>query len=158
LSDVNNTLMAALTKLDVSLVKAAIASGADLTYKDLDGRTPLFEATLLGNIPIVQYLIMNGADVNAMDDRGETPLHFAAREYQVDAAKCLISHGAFVDAKDANGNTPHSTAVYSSSGRGDMIRLLLASSADRDLKNRYGVSPIMLAKSIANFNVYQHFQ
>jgi ankyrin repeat protein len=63
-----------------------------------------------------------------------------------------------VDARDKHGNTPLSKAVFYSQGSGEMISLLLRWGADRDLKNNYGVSPVGLARSIANYDVARFFE
>jgi ankyrin repeat protein len=68
-------------------------------------------------------------------------------------AKLLLDHGAAADAQDAHGNTPLSHAVFESRGRGEMIRLLLSFGADKALKNKHGVSPENLARTIANYDV-----
>ena len=43
-------------------------------------------------------------------------------------------------------------------GRGDMIKLLLAHSPDKTLKNKHGVSPEDLAKTTANYDVSKFLQ
>jgi ankyrin repeat protein len=58
-----------------------------------------------------------------------------------------------VDAQDIHGNTPLSRAVFDSKGRGQVIKLLLSSGANKDLKNKHGISPEDLAKSIGNYDV-----
>ena len=58
-----------------------------------------------------------------------------------------------MDAPDVNGNTPLSNAVFDSRGRDQMIKLLLSFGANKTLKNKHGVSPEDLAKSIGNYDV-----
>jgi ankyrin repeat protein len=98
-------------------------------------------------------LIRSGANVNARDKTSLTPLHYAARFFQLDLAKLLIKNGAEVDARDNDGNTPLSDAVFESRGRGEMIAVLIAAGATKNLKNSHGVSPLELAQSISNFNI-----
>jgi len=85
-------------------------------------------------------------------------LHFAARAFNPDATKLLLDNGAEGDAQDSNGNTPLSTAVFESRGRGSVIEVLLQNGADKNLKNKYGVSPSDLAESIANYDVKKFLQ
>ncbi len=136
-------------------VRQAIAEGEGVDTLDQDGRTPLFYASGDGAVEIVSELIHHGARPDKRDRNLETPLHFAAREYHLEVAGLLIKHGANVDAQDVHGNTPLSNAVFYSRGRGDLIKLLLSSGADKALKNRHGISPEDLADTIANFNVRQ---
>jgi ankyrin repeat protein len=145
-------LLKAVFQGSLTAVKAAIKEGENINEKDRDGRTPLFQAVTDGNIAIVSELLDNGAEVNARDKSQETPLHFAAREHQIEIAKLLLNRGALVDAQDLHGNTPLGGAVFASRGRPEMI-LLLNHSADKTLKNKHGVSPEELAKSIGNYDV-----
>ena len=144
---------------DLSLVQQLIAEGEIVDSLDRDGRTPLFHAVGDGKIEIVSELIASGANVNAKGKiKLETPLHFAAQEYRLAIAGRLLRHGAEVDAQDAYGNTPLSTAVFHSSGRGEMIKILLAHGANKNLKNKYGVSPASLAATIANYDMVQFLE
>jgi ankyrin repeat protein len=138
---------------DLGRIREATERGDDIDSLDSDGRTPLFISVKDGDVAVASALIDAGANVNARDINLETPLHFAAREYRVVLAKLLLDHGAAVDAQDSHGNTSLFRAVFDSKGRGDMILLLLAHSADKYLQNKHGVSPEELANSIANFDV-----
>ncbi len=121
------------------------------------GRTPLHYAALEGRLDEAKRLLAEGADASARDDNGWAPLHFATQNWHVDIASLLLSSGAEVDARDSNGNTPLCNAVFSSKGRGELIVLLRAHGADPLLQNNHGVSPVGLAKTIANYDVAQHF-
>jgi len=55
-------------------------------------------------------------------------------------------------------NTPLFRAVFSSNGRGDIIKLLLLYNADMNLKNKSGISPLQLAKTIGNYDITQYMQ
>jgi len=84
-------------------------------------------------------------------------LHAAAEHQLLDIAELLLDAGAEVDALDDNGNTPLSNSVFSFRGNGEMITLLRRWGADPYKKNNYGVSPVELARQIANYNVSQFF-
>lgn len=142
---------------DIAAVRMCLAQGDDIHAQDRDGRTPLFQSVADGNVAISSQLIQAGANVNEQDKKQETPLHFAARENQVEVAELLLKSGAQVDAQDSHGNTPLSNAVFYSRGRGEMIKLLMAHSADKSLKNKHGVSPEELAKNIANYDIAKFF-
>jgi ankyrin repeat protein len=124
---------------------------------DRIGRTPLHYAALEGKLDEAKRLLTEGADPSARDDNGWTPLHFAAQSWQMEMASLLLSSGAPVDAQDSNGNTALCNAVFSSKGRGELIGLLRAHGADPRLENNHGISPLGLAKTIANHDVKQHF-
>jgi ankyrin repeat protein len=139
---------------DVRVAHLAIAEG-DVNGLDESKRSPLFYAVLHGELELVTELINHGANPNIRDVNGETPLHFAAREYRPQEVKVLLAHAAIVDLQDEHGNTPLWRAVFDSRNRGEVISLLLAAGADKTLKNRHGVSPEELAKTIANHNAAQ---
>ncbi len=127
------------------------------TSIDRDGRTALHYAALENNIAEVQHLLEAGFAAGAADKSGLTPLHFAAQEYSVGAAALLITHGAPVEAQDTHGNTPLCKAVFYSNGRGELIQLLREAGADPNRQNKHGVSPLSLARTIANYDVRQFF-
>jgi ankyrin repeat protein len=118
---------------------------------------PLTEAVISNEVETVRTLLSSGVDVDQQDKIGYTALHYAAQNYLLDIALVLLEHKASVDAKDTYGNTPLFRAVFNSKGRGDMIQLLLIFGADKDSKNNHGVSPIELAKTIANYSIVQFF-
>jgi ankyrin repeat protein len=123
---------------------------------DRMGRTPLHYAVVDGKLDEAKKLLAAGADASARDDNGWTPLHFAAQGWRVDFADLLLSSGAEIDAQDSHGNTPLGKAVFNSKGRGDLIALLRAHGADPTLENKHGVSPLSLARTIANDEVMQY--
>jgi uncharacterized protein len=124
---------------------------------DRAGRTPLHYAALEGDGPRVRQLLETGMDAGVSDDTGWTPLHFAAQSNAADVVAILLRAGAIVDPQDAHGNTPLIKAVFSSRGFGDVIKLLRAHGADPHLPNASGVSPLKLARTIANYDVRQFF-
>ena len=87
-----------------------------------------------------------------------TALHFAAQEGSLDISKLLLDNVARVDVQDAYGNTALNRAVFFSGGSGELIRLLLEHGADRNLKNRKGISPLDLANRTTNFDLKQFFK
>ncbi len=129
----------------------------DTMKQDRTGRTQLHYAASEGNIDLVHSLIVDGADVNAQDNEGWSPLHFAAQANSAECLAELLRAGANVDAKDKFGNTPLHEAVFSSRGAGQGIELLRNAGADATTANLHGVSPVMLARTIANFDVARFF-
>ena len=121
------------------------------------GRTPLHLAACEGKAEDVARLLNDGADANVQDDEGLAPLHFAARAASIEVTKLLLDAGANVRLRDADGNTPLGKAVFSSRGDGSVIKLLRDAGADPSEPNNYGVSPVGLARTIANFDVAQFF-
>jgi ankyrin repeat protein len=127
------------------------------TILDRAGRSPLHYAAAERDSDYVSELIQEGADVNLADKNGWTPLHFAAQSNNAEIARLLLDSGAFVDPRDGYGNTPLSTAVFNSRGDGELIGSLRTRGANPNSKNESGVSPVRLARTIANYNVAQFF-
>lgn len=140
---------------DIGGLVKLLKDGTSSNTRDRDGRTPLMHATVESNAALASVLITHGADVNLVDSHGWSALHFAAQESDIQIASILLEHGAQVDAQDDHGNTPLNNAVFSSRGRGDLIKLFLSRGADKELKNKYGISPLDLAESIGNYDVAQ---
>ncbi len=133
-------------------------TGVDVNVQEKHGRTPLMDAVINKNTEIVRMIIQRGANVNLQDSRGLSALHFAAQNYLLDIAQILLQNQARVDIQDIHGNTPLNDAVFNSMEKGEMIKLLLAKGADKDLKNKHGVSPRQLASTIGNYNVAQFLE
>jgi ankyrin repeat protein len=124
---------------------------------DRAGRTPLHYAAADADVQQVRQLLATGLIAAASDDDGWTPLHFAAQSNSADVATILLDAGAPVDTTDSSGNTPLWKAVFNSQGDGKLIKLLRARGADPHTKNKHGVSPLKLARTIANYDVRQFF-
>lgn len=150
-------LIEAVLARDALRVRASVDAGCSVDDRDSDGRSPLHHACIQSQDEIAELLLSRGARPDVADHEGWTPLHYAAQNFAVEVARKLVQAGAHVDACDANGNTPLFRAVFESRGRGEMIKLLLEAGADRERANDYGISPIALATTIANYDVKQWF-
>jgi ankyrin repeat protein len=121
------------------------------------GRTALHYAAADGAKEEVSRLLHEGANPNAQDDNGFSPLHFAAQAVSPAVTSLLLAAGARVDVVDSFGNTSLFRAVFASRGDGSVISLLRAAGASATILNKSGVSPLSLARTIANFDTAQYF-
>lgn len=124
---------------------------------DSYGRTPLHYAAADSKHDEVAKLLAAGADVNAQDDNGWSPLHFSAQALSSECTAELLRAGADHSLQDSFGNTALFRAVFSSYGDGSVIQLLRQAGANSFEVNKHGVSPISLARTIANHDVAQFF-
>lgn len=65
---------------DIDKVKALIGSGADVSYFDSDGLTPLMHAAKLGHANLVKTLLEAGAPWNAL-----SPSNLSAGDFAMDS-------------------------------------------------------------------------
>lgn len=124
---------------------------------DRIGRTALHYAAADGQEDEVSGLLREGADPNAQDDSGWSPLHFAAQAGSPTITSLLLAAGARVDVADSFGNTPLFRAVFACKGDGAVIALLRGAGASPTALNKSGVSPLSLARMIANYDVARYF-
>ena len=111
-STVRQKLSSALVQTDISLLREAIAEGADLNAPILSGAPPLVvlaESLVCGypeELPLFHELVAKGANVNQADERGNTALHWAAGANDVELVRYLLAHGADPLSIDSSGRSP----------------------------------------------------
>ncbi len=115
------------------------------TARDRDGRLPIHQAAVYGNLSDVKQMVKEGQDVSAADKKGLTPLHMASQQGHADVARFLLDAGADPNARDAWGNGALMKAVFAYRGDGALINLLLEHGADPDSKSISGKSPREMA-------------
>ena len=121
------------------------------------GRSELHYAAVDGNMDKARTALSAGADVNLADKSGWTPLHAAAQSQSAPMVGLLIDRGADVHAMDRHGNTPLWRAVFAYNNDPATIEALRAAGADPWKKNQHGISPVSLARTIANYDVAKCF-
>ncbi len=106
-------LFEAIDKNDISLLKEAINSGANVNATDLEeeavynnGDSALVLTYGSTDFEISKYLIENGAEIDARDIHGNTVLMHSALFADLERVKYLVSHGADVNASAIDGTTP----------------------------------------------------
>lgn len=87
-------------------IEKLIQEGADLHYKNSEGRTCMHALAISGNISGLKLLIEYNISVNPIDTDGNTPLHFACLKSEMDTIIELLSNGAYYNIKNNEGNTP----------------------------------------------------
>lgn len=94
----------------VSLVKALLASGANIAATNKDRETVLHLAAKRGSAQMLSALLQNSsrgvrADSEAVNNDQRTALHCAVQGGHLDAARVLINQGADKGARDSRGKT-----------------------------------------------------
>jgi ankyrin repeat protein len=133
-------LLVAATYLEVDLVRALLAAGAQHTLALTNGTTPLLAAagvaveketrpsdlvrwSVVDNdtpvvpraeadvVEAVRLLLEAGADINQTNEAGDTALHGAAGTGAPSVIQLLADHGAILDVKNKAGQTPLALTV-----------------------------------------------
>jgi hypothetical protein len=111
---------------DLKTVQKLIEYGADISAEDVDGRTPLYQASEGVNLKdrhVLRLLLEHGADINTRAKDGSTPLHRASQWGALEIVRLLLEHGADVEAEDNRGQT--ALQVAKAWKKGDIMKLLL---------------------------------
>ena len=136
-------LLLAARFLELDIMRALLAKGADPSIGLEDGTTVLMAAAGLGSqtrlfdrrdriavlkpsdepsaVPVVAVALTLTADVNAAMALGNTALHAAANMNYPEVARMLVARGARLDVKNLKGETPLAVAS------GDEVRAVLRS-------------------------------
>lgn len=82
------------------IIRLLLENGADINAKDINGYTPLIEATFNNEVEVGRLLLERGADINAKEQLGITALMFATIEENVEFVRLLLQYGADVNIVD----------------------------------------------------------
>lgn len=133
-------LFVAATFLEVGIMRALVAAGADHTLALADGTTPLLAAagsevqTEVRPVDVERWAL-------TLDDVGRTPVPRPEADV-LDATTVLLDAGADVNQVNEAGNTALHAAA--SEGATTLIQLLIDRGATLDAKNKEGQTPLAL--------------
>lgn len=117
--------------------------GANMNYKDADGRSGLYILALENKADMVQHLLEWGAEVECTDLEGRTCLHVAAWQGHFKVTESLIKHGANVNAVDNDSRTALQSAAWQ--GHESIVQLLLENGASVDHTCNQGATGLCIA-------------
>jgi len=129
-------VMVAIEAGQMPMVKFLIAAGADLTYKDEQGRTPVSVAIKQGNTQILK-LLMDQLHLtpDTKDDKGKTILENAIASGNIATVKFLIEQGANINLQDGSGNTLLDRAI--ANGNQQLAAVLKSAGAKRNINKSF---------------------
>ena len=134
--------------------------GKKLTLVDnnngFKGRSPLIEAARKGHTHICEYLISHQkANLEVKDNDQATALNLAALCNQTEVIKLLLDHDANIKAQ--NRSRGHATYWAARFGHLEVLKLLLEKDRDViDIKDKYGVTPLIVASFHGKIDVCKH--
>lgn len=115
-------LFDAISSGSVPRVKKELSRGTDINVRGLSGKTPLINASELGEVAIVKFLVSydTGAgaaiDIDAVDNDGKTALIKSVIYGNSSIVKSIVDKGANLNIKDNN----KKTALIYASEKGNM--------------------------------------
>jgi ankyrin repeat protein len=132
-------------------------SGSEAEERSISGWTPLYAAIKSRQYPVVKLLLNKGANPNAITSLGSTPFLLASEIGDLEVIKCFVEHGADLDyspsGKEADElNITGQTALFMATlkEQNDVVQYLIEKGSKVNVKNRYGVSPLLLCAEGGN--------
>ena len=104
----------------------------------------------IGVIKLIWDNFGNGADKNAKDFKGFAPIHLASAKGLVSTVKFLLDQSDTIEKQPLNqdhSNPLHEAVMFKQK---EVVKLLLKNGLDKNLKNKKGETPIMIAKNIVS--------
>ncbi len=148
-------LIVACNSRQKEIAKTLIEAGADVNKANNIGSTALHGASTHKDFTdIVKLLLDKGADVNKANRDGTTALYIASNKGNIENVRMLLAAGAnpnILTGDYYDKQTPLHIAVFYEYI--DIVKLLLAAGADVNIPNKYGKSPINLAKTMKMENI-----
>ena len=146
------SLVNAVNRENVNATRKLLNNGANVNQNNGNGRSPLMQASFIGNSELVKLLLAKGADVNKADSDGNTALHFATVENYLGITRLLLAApGIQVNKVNKDGETP--LIVASQAGDYEIVEALLAKGADVNKADKEGRTPLNRASSEGHMKV-----
>ena len=141
----------------VESVRLLLAAGSDVKAID-GGGFGAAHGAIACSPAVLKDILQRGANVNQQNTfagkvrhgdiqlKGLSPLMLASAHFGPAIVRVLLDAGAQVNARDVRGMTPLLFAVSSEDQNAEVVRLLLAKSADRALKDASGEDALAWAR------------
>ena len=130
----------------VGIARLLLERGVDVNARMKNLFTPLHLAAFKGRLEIAQLLLDHGASAEAKNNDRETALHIVSRreydsqDHGVGISRLLLKYGVDVHAYNNYHDTALSLAAFN--GRLEITRLLLDHSANPNVENDQGSTPL----------------
>ena len=132
----------------MAVVNKLLQGGADSSIKDPQGSDIIKIAVDYGHLTILKSLVDQHIDFRGLDEYGRSLLHSASclsiERDRSEFVQFLVNIGIDVNSQSFSGDTPLHDA--SRMGHLDAVQALLDLGAKRSIKNKYGRSPLSVAK------------
>jgi ankyrin repeat protein len=149
----DNLLYVAVKNGQRGAAQLLLDRGALVNLRFSPGNTVLMEAVEVGSHDLVQLLLNRGADVGATDSLGSTVITVAVRKRSVPMLQLLLGHYAKLNKKLDSASVASLPFLTGRDGNVELVRLLLDHGADINVRNRWGVSPLIRAVQDGNLEM-----
>ena len=141
---------------NLDMVKLLLHHGANVNETDIENRTPLFEACLMGDEVIVSFLLECGANTNIRDEQEHSPLMCACQCGSIVIVKMLLQNGALQSFKDKTGLSALGHATKR--GHRDIVKLFLEiGQVNVDIRDIRGLTCLSVAALRSDFEMLDLF-
>ncbi|CAB4124078.1 ankyrin-like protein [uncultured Caudovirales phage] len=153
-------LIKACDNSDLEMTQLLLKYNANVDIEDSFGYTPLLDAIEAFNIPLIKILLANGANPHHKDEDGNNALMKVEvnliENNAINIAKILIKSGIDINAQNKAGETVLMKSIrqlYSDEDVADegeveriqLIKYYLSVGADKEIKDNYGATALMIA-------------
>jgi ankyrin repeat protein len=136
-----------------------IKSGINVNEKNKNGKTPLMEAGVFGNLTLVKELIKSGANLQENDNNENNTLlnvvfmqvQESYKKKKAEIISLLISNGCDINCLDKNGSTPLIIAVENENV--EIVKVLLKLGAKKQINNNKGENVFTIVNKLKNIEI-----
>ncbi len=159
--DQSSSLVLAAQEGHLDVLSYLLSQGSDVNSRNMYGNSSLHQACRQGRFDIIDVLIENKAYINITNNKDSTPLHFICYtedknlNIPADVAK-FIKAGADINAADSRGVVPLMAAC--TSGRLDLVKLLVSQGCDVALKDSSGRTAADIAHFFGNTSIVSYLK
>ncbi|WP_233188729.1 ankyrin repeat domain-containing protein [Tenacibaculum sp. SG-28] len=90
---------------DKETIAYFIEKGTNINQEDIDGNTPLLNASSVNSLEVITLLIDDNTDINHQNKQGKTAISNAIERNSMDVVSYLLKQGAKTNVKDQKGNS-----------------------------------------------------